>query len=71
MRWPRGLRTVLQEDADELALQEIGLQTRPPGEFELLIAQDAGVAKARKVMQRLLRAEQGDSAVADLERATP
>jgi vanillate O-demethylase monooxygenase subunit len=52
-----GLRTVLQEDADALALQEIGLQTRPPGELDVLIAQDAGVAKARKVMQRLLAAE--------------
>jgi len=66
-----GLRTVLQEDADALALQEIGMQTRPPGEFDVLIAQDAGVAKARKLMQRLLRAEQGDRAVADLEPATP
>jgi vanillate O-demethylase monooxygenase subunit len=63
-----GLRTVLQEDADALALQEIGLQTRPPGEFDVLIAQDAGVAKARKVMARLLAAErQGTITTADLE----
>ncbi len=52
-----GLRVVLQEDADALALQEIGLQSRPPGESDVLIAQDAGVAKARKVMARLLAAE--------------
>lgn len=57
-----GLRTVLQEDADALAWQEIGLQSRPAGEFDVLIAQDAGVAKARKVMQRLLAAEQGAAA---------
>ena len=62
------LRTVLQEDADALALQEIGLRTRPPGEFDVLIAQDAGVAKARKVMQRLLAAESTSSA--QLEPAT-
>jgi len=63
-----GLKTVLQEDADALALQEIGLQTRPPGEFDVLIAQDAGVAKARKVMARLLAAErQGTITTADLE----
>jgi phenylpropionate dioxygenase-like ring-hydroxylating dioxygenase large terminal subunit len=65
-----GLRTVLQEDADALALQEIGLQTRPPGEFDVLIAQDAGVAKARKVMQRLLREEQSRSAAPVLEAVT-
>jgi vanillate O-demethylase monooxygenase subunit len=52
-----GLRTVLQEDADAMALQEIGLQTRPPGESDVLIGQDAGLAKARKVMERLLAAE--------------
>jgi len=53
-----GLRTVLQEDADAMALQEIGLQTRPAGESDVLIGQDAGLAKARKVMDRLLAAEQ-------------
>jgi len=52
-----GLRTVLQEDADAMALQEIGLQTRPAGESDVLIGQDAGLAKARKVMDRLLAAE--------------
>jgi vanillate O-demethylase monooxygenase subunit len=52
-----GLRTVLQEDADAMALQEIALQTRPPGESDVLIGQDAGLAKARKVMERLLAAE--------------
>jgi vanillate O-demethylase monooxygenase subunit len=57
-----GLRVVLQEDADALALQEIGLQSRPPGEVDVLIAQDAGVAKARKVMARLLAAERTPTA---------
>ncbi len=53
-----GLRTVLQEDADALAWQEIGLQSRPEGEFDVLIAQDEGVAKGRRVMTQLLAAEQ-------------
>jgi phenylpropionate dioxygenase-like ring-hydroxylating dioxygenase large terminal subunit len=53
-----GLRTVLQEDADAMALQEIGLQTRPAGESDVLIGQDVGLAKARKVMDRLVAAEQ-------------
>jgi vanillate O-demethylase monooxygenase subunit len=53
-----GLGTVLQEDADALAWQEIGLRSRPQGEFDVLIAQDEGVAKGRRVMARLLAAEQ-------------
>ena len=51
------LRVVLQEDADALRLQEIGLQSRPDGERDVLIGQDSGLAKARKVMERLLAAE--------------
>ena len=57
-----GLAVVLEEDAEALRLQEIGLQHRPPGERDSLIAQDAGVAKARKVMARLLAAEQSAEA---------
>ncbi len=52
-----GLATVLQEDADALALQEIGLQGRPESQRDVLIAQDAGVAKARRIMARLLADE--------------
>ena len=52
-----GLGTVLDEDAEALRLQELALQTRPKGEHDVLIAQDAGVAKARRVMSQLLAAE--------------
>jgi vanillate O-demethylase monooxygenase subunit len=52
-----GLRLVLQEDADALRLQEIGLQSRPPGEDDVLIGQDAGLAKARRIHARLLAEE--------------
>ena len=52
-----GLRVVLQEDADALRLQEIGLQSRPAGETDVLIGQDAGLAKARKIHERLLAQE--------------
>ncbi len=65
-----GLRTVLQEDADALAWQEIGLQSRPVGESDVLIGQDAGVAKARKVMARLLAAEQASAGAAAAAGAT-
>ena len=60
MDWTLTGGTVLKDGTmleDALALQEIGLQSRPAGEFDVLIAQDAGVAKARKVMERLLAAE--------------
>ncbi len=57
-----GLGTVLDEDAAALRLQEIGLRTRPANEHDVLIAQDAGVAKARRIMSQLLKAEQ-DAAV--------
>ena len=52
-----GLATVLEEDKAALEWQEIGLQSRPYDVRDSLIAQDAGVAKARKVMERLLAAE--------------
>ncbi len=52
-----GLAVVLQEDADALEAQEIGMQQRAPGERDALIAQDAGVSKARQQMKRLLAAE--------------
>ncbi len=52
-----GLATVLEEDAQALALQEIGMQQRPAGEHDVLIAQDAGVAKARRMMSQLIKAE--------------
>lgn len=51
------MSTVLDEDAEALRLQELALQTRPKGEHDVLIAQDAGVAKARRVMSQLLAAE--------------
>jgi phenylpropionate dioxygenase-like ring-hydroxylating dioxygenase large terminal subunit len=53
----KGLRVVLEEDAAALRLQEIGLQSRPPGESDVLIGQDAGLAKARRIHERLLAAE--------------
>jgi phenylpropionate dioxygenase-like ring-hydroxylating dioxygenase large terminal subunit len=57
-----GLATVLREDADALAWQEIGLQGRPDDVRDVLIGQDAGVAKARLVMAALLAAEQAATA---------
>ncbi|WP_233496086.1 hypothetical protein, partial [Geodermatophilus sp. TF02-6] len=42
-------------------LQQIGMDTRPAGEHDVLIAQDGGVAKARRLMQQLLAAETTDT----------
>ncbi|WP_199844550.1 aromatic ring-hydroxylating dioxygenase subunit alpha [Streptomyces sp. DSM 15324] len=53
-----GLATVLREDADALRAQEIGMRDRPETEHDVLIGQDAGVAKARRILSRLLAAEQ-------------
>lgn len=64
-----GLDTVLQEDADALAAQEIGMQSRPTGEFDVLIAQDGGVAKARRILATLIKRER--AVVAQAELATP
>ncbi len=52
-----GLGVVLQEDAQALALQEIGLRGRPAGEHDVLVSQDSGLVKARHVMERLRREE--------------
>ena len=53
---------VLDEDADALALQQVRLAKRPQEEPDVLIGQDAGVAKARRIMHRLLVAEAAQSA---------
>ena len=53
----QGLATVLDEDKNALELQEIGLQSRPSTERDSLIAQDTGIARARRVMEGLLSAE--------------
>jgi phenylpropionate dioxygenase-like ring-hydroxylating dioxygenase large terminal subunit len=52
-----GLRLVLEEDAEALRLQQLGMDTRPPGEHDVLIAQDGGVAKARRLLHQLRTAE--------------
>jgi phenylpropionate dioxygenase-like ring-hydroxylating dioxygenase large terminal subunit len=52
-----GLGVVLHEDATALALQEIGLRGRPASEHDILVAHDAGLIKARRVMEQLLAAE--------------
>ena len=52
-----GLATVLIEDKVALELQEIGLQSRPQVETDVLIAQDEGIAKSRRIMAQLLAAE--------------
>jgi phenylpropionate dioxygenase-like ring-hydroxylating dioxygenase large terminal subunit len=52
-----GLGVVLQEDADALALQEATLCQRPASQHDVLVAHDAGLAKARVVMEQLRRAE--------------
>jgi len=52
-----GLATVLEEDAEALRLQEIGMKQRPDSEHDVLIGQDAGVAKARRLLQHKLKQE--------------
>lgn len=52
-----GLATVLIEDKEALEWQEIGLKSRPSNESDVLIAQDEGIAKARRIMGQLLAAE--------------
>jgi vanillate O-demethylase monooxygenase subunit len=66
-----GLATVLKEDADALAYQEKGMRTRPEGEHDVLIAQDAGVAKARRIMAQMLKAEATARDAAAAARRTP
>lgn len=53
-----GLATVLEEDAEALRQQEIGMAERPDGEHDVLIGQDAGVAKARRLLKQMLAQEQ-------------
>ncbi|MEO5609770.1 MAG: aromatic ring-hydroxylating dioxygenase subunit alpha [Ornithinibacter sp.] len=65
-----GLGTVLDEDADALRLQQIGLSSRPPSEHDVLIAQDAGVAKARRLMRKLKDAEATQAVAGSAQRAT-
>ncbi len=48
---------VLTEDSDALALQQVKMESRPANMPDVLIAQDAGVAKARRMMKQLLAAE--------------
>ena len=64
-----GLGIVLAEDAEALAYQERGMRRRPAREHDVLIAQDAGVAKARRILARLLKAEQATSDGAAAPRA--
>jgi len=66
-----GLAVVLKEDAEALEAQEIGMQGRPAGEFDVLIAQDGGVAKARRVMNALLKQEQSAAAAPTARRGVP
>ena len=56
-----GLATVLQEDADALALAGDRHAGPSPAQRDVLIAQDAGVAKARRIMARLIADEQADA----------
>jgi vanillate O-demethylase monooxygenase subunit len=65
-----GLATVLAEDAEALRLQEIGMAGRPADEHDVLIAQDAGVAKARRITNQLLAAERAQTAAAPSRRPT-
>lgn len=49
---------VLDEDADALALQQQAMATRPAEIGDVLIGQDAGVAKARRVLAKMIADEQ-------------
>ncbi|NJC71380.1 aromatic ring-hydroxylating dioxygenase subunit alpha [Planosporangium thailandense] len=59
---------VLTEDDDALALQQHGIANRPATLPDVLIAQDAGVAKARRVMARLLAEESASTVDAEPQR---
>lgn len=56
-----GLGVVLEEDAEALRLQEIGMKQRPEAEHDVLIGQDAGVAKARRILSQKLARETAPS----------
>ena len=51
------LGDVLNEDAVALRLQQERMETRPANAPDVLIAQDAGVAKARRIMSKLVADE--------------
>lgn len=53
----KNLGEVLDEDADALDLQQQRMETRPSNIPDVLIAQDAGVAKARRLMGKLVAQE--------------
>lgn len=59
------LGKVLKEDEDALALQQQALKVRPTSQPDVLVAQDAGVAKARRLMGKLLAAEAAETQGAD------
>lgn len=54
------LGKVLTEDEVALALQQKSVAQRPDSQPDVLVAQDAGVAKARRLMGKLLAAEARD-----------
>ncbi|MFB7112186.1 Rieske 2Fe-2S domain-containing protein [Streptomyces sp. NPDC056190] len=54
------LGKVLTEDDDALALQQERMETRPADLPDVLIGQDAGVAKARRIMARMRAEESRD-----------
>lgn len=56
------LGDVLTEDEDALALQQQRIAARPDSVADVLIGQDAGVAKARRIMSQLLAAEASTTA---------
>lgn len=62
------LDKVLIEDLDALELQQRRLDSRPDGQPDVLIAQDAGVAKARRLMKQMIAAEQQEKAPAPAAR---
>jgi vanillate O-demethylase monooxygenase subunit len=51
------LGEVLDEDADALELQQQRMETRPANLPDVLIGQDAGVAKARRLMAKRIAEE--------------
>lgn len=53
----QSLGEVLDEDADALRLQQAQVDRRGGGRRDVLIAQDAGVAKARRIMAQMLERE--------------
>jgi phenylpropionate dioxygenase-like ring-hydroxylating dioxygenase large terminal subunit len=52
-----GLAVVLDEDAEALRQQQLRLASRPSGEIDILVAHDAGIARARRMMAQMLADE--------------